>query len=306
MRLRFVLSELAISLRRNLLMLFAVVVITAFSLFLFGIALLVQRQVNLSQHYWYQRLQVSVYLCAEHSTNPNCPTAATPEQVQQVEQTLNSLRPLVQSVQFIDQQQAYEIFKEEFKDLPDLVKNTPPDALPESFTVKLSDPAKFAVVRDAVANQPGVDQVQDEHTFLKKLFDIAASARNFAIALAIFVIIAAIVMIGVAVQVSAASRRRETGIMRLVGASNLYIQLPFLLEGMLAGLGGALLGFAFVAATKYFFIDRALRPVLAPLGSLIEWPAVLGTLPYLAGAGVVIAGVASFVTLQMYMVRQRV
>ncbi len=305
MRLRFVLSELAISLRRNLLMLFAVVVITAFSLFFFGAALLVRSQVHLSQGYWFERLQVAVYLCPNQSDNPNCPTAATNDQVNAVQNTLESLRPTVKSVQFVNQTQAYEIFKAEFKDTPDLVRNTSPDALPESFTVKLSDPSKFDVVREAVQDMPGVDQVQDEHTFLKKMLNMLSGGRNFAIVMASLAILAAIVLVGVAVQVSAASRRRETSIMRLVGASNLFIQLPFLIEGMLAGLCGALLGFGFVAFAKTFLVDGVLRPVLSPFGSLIDWSAVMGTLPWLLGMGVGIAGLSSFVALQVYMLRLR-
>ncbi len=142
----------------------------------------------------------------------------------------------MKSIDFVDQARAYELFKETFKDAPDLVKNTSPDALPESFVVKLQDPKKFDVVSSALSGKPGVDSVQDEHAFLNKLFAILNQLRVVAIVISATVIIAAVVLIGVAVQVSAASRKRETGIMRLVGASNLYIQLPFLLEGIVGGL----------------------------------------------------------------------
>jgi cell division transport system permease protein len=305
MRLRFVISELAISLRRNLLMLFAVVVITAFSLAFFGAALLLRSQVHLSQSYWFERLQVAVYMCTDHSDNPNCPTAVTVDQRLAVQSTLEGLKPLVKSVDYVDQQQAYQLFQKEFADTPDLVRNTSPDALPESFTVQLTDPAKFDVVREAVQNMPGVDQVQDEHSFIKRLLDMARGMRTFAIVMAVVGIAAAVVLIGVAVQVSAASRRRETGIMRLVGASNLFIQLPFLIEGMVAGLCGAVLGFGLVAFTKAFLVDHTLRPVLRVFGSLIDWSAVYSALPYLLVAGVGIAGLASFISLQIYMFRMR-
>src|SRR6185437_1392810 len=118
MRFRFVFSELGIGLRRNVLMMFSVVVITAFSLLCLGAALLIHTQVNMMKHYWYQRLQISVYLCADHSTNPNCPTAATQQEIDNVQTTLNGLRPLVTDVAFVNQQQAYDIFKAEFKDAP--------------------------------------------------------------------------------------------------------------------------------------------------------------------------------------------
>src|SRR5664279_5832713 len=259
MRLRFVFSELTIGLRKNILMMFSVVIITAFSMLALGIALLVQRQVGHMKHYWYNQLQVSVYLCSDHSTNPNCPTAATNVQRTQVQTELESLRPTVKTIDFVDQARAYELFKQTFHDAPDLVKNTSPDALPESFVVKLQDPKKFDVINSALSGKPGVDSVQDQHVFLNKLFAILNQLRVVAIVISATVIIAAVVLIGVAVQVSAASRKRETGIMRLVGASNLYIQLPFLLEGALAGLVGGVLAAGSVAALKAFFVDRQLK-----------------------------------------------
>jgi cell division transport system permease protein len=281
MRLRFVFSELAIGLRKNVLMMFSVVIITAFSMLALGIALLVQRQVGHMKHYWYNQLQVSVYLCADHSEN--------------------ALRPTVKTIDFVDQARAYEYFKETFKDAPDLVKNTSPDALPESFAVKLADPTKFSVVSSALDGKPGVDSVQDQHVFLKKLFSILNTFRNVAIVTSITVIVAAVILIGVAVQVSASSRRRETGIMRLVGASNLYIQLPFLLEGVVGGFVGAVVGFGGLALFKLALVDHSLRSVFSAFGSLVEWNDVMYTLPFIVGAAVLISGLASFVTLRMYL-----
>ena len=301
MRLRFVFSELAIGLRKNVLMMFSVVIITAFSMLALGIALLVQRQVGHMKHYWYNQLQVSVYLCADHSENPNCPTAATEAQISDVQNALNGLRPTVKSIDFVDQARAYEYFKETFKDAPDLVKNTSPDALPESFAVKLADPTKFSVVSSALDGKPGVDSVQDQHVFLKKLFSILNTFRNVAIVTSVTVIIAAVILIGVAVQVSASSRRRETGIMRLVGASNLYIQLPFLLEGVVGGFVGAVVGFGGLALFKLALVDHSLRSVFSAFGSLVEWNDVIYTLPFIVGAAVLISGLASFVTLRMYL-----
>jgi cell division transport system permease protein len=301
MRLRFVFSELAIGLRKNVLMMFSVVVITAFSMMALGVALLVQRQVGHMKHYWYNQLQVSVYLCSDHSNNPNCPTAVTEAQTQDVQAQLEKLRPTVKSIDFVDQARAYELFKQTFRDAPDLVKNTSPDALPESFVVKLEDPKKFDVINSALSGKPGVDSVQDQHVFLNKLFSILNQLRVVAIVISATVIVAAVVLIGVAVQVSAASRRRETGIMRLVGASNLYIQLPFLLEGIVGGLLGAVVGFGSLAAIKVALIDHSLRSVFGAFGSLVEWNDVFYTLPFIVGVAVLISGLASFVTLRMYL-----
>ncbi len=302
MRLRFVFGELANSLRRNSLMMFAVVIITAFSMLILSAALLVRSQVSITKHSFYQKLQVSVWLCPENSPHPQCPAQANNVQIDSIEQQLNNLRPLVTNVEFIDQDRAWSIFKDLFANQPDLINNTDPKALPESFVVKLSDPKKFDVVSTAVGGMPGVDVVQNQDDFLKKLFGIMNAVRFTALAATGVLIIAAGVLIGVAVQVAAASRRRETGIMRLVGASRLYIQLPFLLEGVLASLIGAILGFGGVAVIKHFLVDGRLKAVLPVLGGrLIGWSDVYATLPWLIGLSVVVAAFASFVTLIRYM-----
>jgi cell division transport system permease protein len=245
---------------------------------------------------------VSVFLCPAGSPHPNCPTKANDAQINDVQTALNNLRPLVTSVEFIDQQRAWQIFQDEFKDAPDLVKNTDPSALPESFVVKLSDPKRFDAVSSAVSSMPGVDVVQNEDDFLKKLFGVMNAVRNGVIIGCGVLIVAAGVLIGVAVQVAAVSRRRETGIMRLVGASSLYIQLPFLLEGVLAGVIGALFGFGGVALAKHFLVDSRLKPVLPVLGGrLIGWSDVIGTLPWLIALSAIVAALASFLTLRKYL-----
>jgi cell division transport system permease protein len=284
MRLRFVFSELAIGLRRNLLMLFAVVIITAFSMLFLGLALLLQREVGLIKHSFYQKLQVSVYLCGSFSENPACPTPVTEAQISDIQTTLENLRPTVTSVQFVNQQQAYEIFKT------------------LSFIVKLSDPHKFDVIASSLAGKPGVDEVQNENSFLKTLFKVMNAIRNAALFACVLAIAAAGVLIGIAVKVAADGRRREIGIMRLVGAANLYIRLPFLLEGVVAGVSGAILGFGGVMLVKSILVDGHLKPVVAVLGgALVGWSDVFSTLPWLIGFGAVVAAVASFVTLRAYL-----
>lgn len=301
MRLRFVFSELGNSLRRNSLMMVAVVVITAFAMLVLGAALLVRTQVGLTKHSYYQKLQVSVFLCPPDSPHPQCPSQASESQVSAVEDQLNSLRPTVSSVEFVDQEQAWSIYKDLFKNSPDLIAYADPKSLPESFVVKLSDPKKFDVVSTAVSSMPGVDVVQNQDEFLKKLFGMMNSLRLIALVACVVLVVVSAVLIGVGVQMAAASRRRETSIMRLVGASNTYIQLPFLLEGVLAGVLGAVIGFGAIAALRVVIIDHLLKPILGVLGGrLVGWSEVMSTLPWLVGLSAVVAALASFVTLQRY------
>jgi cell division transport system permease protein len=300
MRASFVLSEIGIGLRRNLTMTVAVVVTVAISLALFGAGLLIREQVSTMKDYWYDKVEVSVYLCGEGSNSANCNgTAVTDEQRAQLQKDLEAT-PLVQKVYYESKQDAYKRFKEQFKDSPDLVQNVTPDALPESFRVKLKDPTQFEVVASAFRDRPGVDEVQDQKALLENFFKLLNTLQLFALIVAGVQIFAAILLISNTIRVAAFSRRRETGIMRLVGASNLYIQLPFLLEGVLAGLVGAAFASGAIVALKAILIDRLLKPNF-PITAYVGWDAVVAVVPLLFVTGMALSGLASFFTLRRHL-----
>jgi cell division transport system permease protein len=300
MRVQFVLSEIGIGLRRNLTMTIAVVVTVAISLALFGSALLIRKQVEAMKDFWYDKVEVSVYLCGEASQTANCGGGAvTAEQRRELESDLRAM-PQVQEVFYESQEQAYAQFREQFEDSPDLVENVTADALPESFRVKLTDPTQFEVVASAFSERPGVEEVQDQKELLKGFFDVLNTARNYAIGVALIQLGAALLLISNTIRVAAFNRRRETGIMRLVGASNLFIRLPFLLEGILAAVVGAALASGALIALKVLIIDGQLRPNF-PVIAYVSWADVLWILPWLFGTGVLLAGLSSFVTLQRHL-----
>jgi cell division transport system permease protein len=291
MRARFVLSEMAIGLRRNLTMTLAVVITVAISLALVGAGLLIRHQVQDMKDYYFYKVEISVFLTKN----------VTADQRESISRDLYAL-PQVQQVFYESQQQAYERFQKQFKDSPGLVENVRPDALPESYRVKLKDPTKYAVVSSQFAGRPGVEDVVDQRRFLDKLFRILNGFRNAAYVIAGIQLIAATVLISNTIRVAAFSRRRETGIMRLVGASNLYIQLPFLLEGALAGLIGAGLACGFLALAKVMFVDRTLRGIFsAGVIPSIGWHAIVQTMPLLLLGGVTLSALASFVTLRRFL-----
>ncbi|MCA1710363.1 MAG: permease-like cell division protein FtsX [Actinobacteria bacterium] len=300
MRASFVLSEIGIGLRRNLTMTIAVVVTVAISLALFGAGLLIREQVSTMKDYWYDKVEVSVYLCGEGSNSANCNgTPVTDEQRTQLQNDL-SATPLVEKVFYESKQDAYKRFKEQFKDSPDLVQNVTPEALPESFRVKLKDPTQFEVVASAFRDRPGVDEVQDQKALLENFFKLLNTLQLFALIIAAVQIFAAILLISNTIRVAAFSRRRETGIMRLVGASNLYIQLPFLLEGVLAGLVGAGFASGAIIALKAILIDRLLKPNF-PITAYVGWDAVVAVIPLLFLTGMALSGLASFFTLRRHL-----
>lgn len=300
MRGQFILSEIGVGLRRNVTMTVAVVVTLMISLTLIGTGLLIREQVTAMKGYWYDKVEVTVYLCGTTSTSPGCAgREVTAAERTQLASALHA-SPQVKQVFYESKDQAYSRFKEQFKDSPDLVANVNPDALPESYRVKLKDPSKFEVVASAFRDQPGVDAVQDQKKLLENFFRVLNRFQTAAIYVAVIQLLAAILLISNTIRVSAFSRRRETGIMRLVGASNLYIQLPFLLEGAIAGLLGGALASGLLALGKYALIDRVLRPSIK-FTNWVGWDAVFTLIPLLLVAGVVLSSAASFVTLRRHL-----
>jgi cell division transport system permease protein len=299
-RASFVLSEMGIGLRRNLTMTIAGVVTVAISLAIFGAGLLAQRQVNAMKDFWYDKVEVSMYLCGDGSKGPNCNgSAVTEEQRQQLLADVNA-NPLVEKVYYESQQQAYENFKKQFENSEDLVQNVTPEALPESLRVKLKDPTKYEDFASAFQDSPGVEEIQDLKALLDPLFKVLKRMQLVAWVVAAIQILAAVLLIGNTIRVAAFSRRRETGIMRLVGASNLYIQLPFLLEGVLVGLVGAAFAAAGLAALKAVLVDELLKPMLK-FTSFVGWGDVIAVIPWLFVLGVALTGITSFFTLRRHL-----
>jgi len=300
LRSSFILSELGVGLRRNVTMTVSVVLTVTLSLLLVGVGLLTRDQINVMKGYWYDKIEVTVYLCGASSSTPSC--VGKDVTSGQRTQLLNDLQgtPLVQRVYYESREQAFAHFKEQFKDSPDLVANVSPDALPESLRVKLKDPTKYEVVASEYRDRPGVDSVQDQKKLLDNFFRVLNRLKDIALVGAGVQLLAAVLLISNTIRVAAFSRRRETGIMRLVGASNLYIQLPFLLEGALAGLVGGVLACGLLAALKYVLVDRALRPTIK-FTNFIGWDAVYSTIPLLLVTGVVLSSLSSFITLRRHL-----
>jgi cell division transport system permease protein len=299
MRATFILSEIGIGLRRNLTMTIAVIITTAVSLMFFGVGLLFNRQVDTMKTFWYDKIEVSVYLCGADSQTPSCAGGAVTEEQRQ--QILADLRntPQVERVYYESKQEAYKHFKHDFKNTA-IAQYAKPNQLPESFRVKLKDPQQFQVISTAFSGRAGVDEVQDSRDVLKNLFKALNVARLIAWVSAAFMIAVAVLLIANTIRVSAFSRRRETGIMKLVGASSFSIQLPFLLEGAISGLVGAALACGALAVNQEFLVERLLRPNL-PATNFITWSDWLMTVPILVLTGVALAALASFVTLRKYL-----
>ncbi|HEV7211709.1 MAG TPA: permease-like cell division protein FtsX [Blastococcus sp.] len=291
MRVNFVLSEVATGLRRNLTMTVAMILTTAISLGLMGTGLLIAGMISDMKAIYYDKVQVSIFL-SDHVTDQQRQAIAT--------ELKNS--PEVKHYIYESKTEAYARFKQQFSQQPELVQNTPADALPESFRVELVNPERYSVIAAMFPDgKNGVDKVRDEGDFLNRLFSLLNGARNATIAVAVVQALAALLLISNTIQLAAFNRRNETNIMRLVGASRWYTQLPFILEAAVAGLIGALLAVVGLVLTKVLFVDRTLAgPIKAGIIPPVDWSAIAFISPIIAGAGVGLAAIAAYVTLRLY------
>ncbi|MEU9860347.1 permease-like cell division protein FtsX [Streptomyces sp. NPDC047971] len=303
MRAQFVLSEIGVGLRRNLTMTFAVIVSVALSLALFGGALLMREQVSTMKDYWYDKVNVSIFLCNKNdaATSPKCAKGAvTSEQKEQIEADLKKM-DIVEKVIHESTDDAYKHYKEQYSDTA-IASVITPDQMQESFRVKLDDPEKYKVVATAFAGRDGVESVQDQRGILQNLFDLMNGMNVAALGVMALMLIIALMLIVNTVRVSAFSRRRETGIMRLVGASSFYIQMPFIMEAAFAGLLGGVVACIMLLVGRYFLIDHGIALAeKMQLVNFIGWDAVLSVLPLVLVIGLLMPSLAAFVALRKYL-----
>jgi cell division transport system permease protein len=301
MRIQFVLQEVWTGLRRNLTMTIALIVVVAISLSLLGTGFLFVKQVDSTRTYWQGKVQLSIYLCTKTSVSPQCHRygPSTPTQRAQIMHDLKAL-PQVEEVFYESQAQAYTHFKQDFSRDPNFTSLVTESEIPDSFQVKLRNTqTDFPIVAGTVQGRPGVDQVVNDSSILSKFYKLLGGARNAVVIIAIILIIAAVLLVANTIRLSAFNRRRETSIMRLVGASNFYVQLPFLVEGVIAGMAGWLIAAGLLIVVKNVGLDALQQyfpyNVQLSAGDLVE-VILLAML-----IGVLLCGGTSLLTLRRYL-----
>jgi cell division transport system permease protein len=292
-RWRYILVEAFIGLRRNLMMTFAVVLSVTVSLTLLGASLLLSDQVDLATDDWVGRVEVSIFLCDDRT----CP-AITPEQQEDLRSELES-QEVVAEVFYESKREAFERFQELFSDQPSLVDAIDPDTLPASFRVRLENPNLFNVIADQFSAFPGVDEIVDQREVLNQFLRFTNVVRNAALIVAAIQLVAAGVLIANTIRVAAFARREQTSVMRLVGASNWYIRLPFVFEGVMAGLIGALVSWGLLYATVPRVAGNLSRDI--ELMPFIGAEQVILVGPWLLIAGTGIAAFSSIVALRRFL-----
>ena len=302
MRVGYVLGEVGHGLRRNISMVISIVLVTLVSLTFVGAALLLQFQITQMKSYWYDRAQVAIYLCTDTSPAASCPQGEASADVKTtVEQRLNSalIKPYVQKYYFEDHQKAYQNFEQQFKG-ESIAQYVQPNQLNETFWVKLKDPNQSAIITQSFNGVAGVEEVRDQRSYLDQIFNMLNAASLAAIGVAVLMLLSAALLISTTIRLSALSRRRELSIMRLVGASNFTIQLPFILEGVVAATIGSLLASGAVVAIVQFFVQGYLAQAL-PFTSFVGLNKALLVAPILVGIGVVLSALASGAAIRRYL-----
>jgi cell division transport system permease protein len=292
MRLKYVLSEVMVGLWRNVTMTIAMIITMAVSLTLLGASLLLYLQVDRMRDVYYQDVEVSIFLKTQE---------VTPEQKAAIEADLNN-DPLVQDVHFESQQEAFENFQEIFAGAPELVQLTRPESLPESFRVKLKDPNtfdQFEIKYEKYIGTGGIERILDQAQLVEKVFTVLGSLQKLALIIAVVQGVAALMLVINTIQIAAYSKRREVAVMKLVGASNWFIQAPFVLEAVAAGLIGAIFAYGTLVLAKIYVFDGALQPLTSVL-TPIPWTNVNLMLPLLAVAGALVSSVTGWFALRFY------
>jgi cell division transport system permease protein len=302
MRFSFVFSEMGIAIRRNLSMIISVILVTFISLTFVGTAGLLQQQIGSMKTYWYDKAQVAIYLCTKTSPQEICPQGEASKDVQgTITERLESatLAPYIEQYYFENHQQAFETFQEEFKDNA-VAKYVTPEQLNETFWVNLIDPNQAPIIIESFNGLAGVEEVKDQRTYLDQIFSMLNIASLAAICIAGLMLFSAALLISTTIRLSAVMRRREIGIMRLVGASNFYIQLPFILEGVVAGVIGSLLSGAAIIGIVQFFVQGFLATQL-PFTTFVGLGDALALLPGLVLVGAGLAAIAAATSIRRYL-----
>ena len=302
MRANFVFTEMGIAIRRNLSMIISVILVTFISLTFVGTAGLLQQQISSMKTYWYDKAQVAIYLCTKTSPQDVCPQGEASKDVQTtISSRLDSatLKPYIEKYYFETHKQAYKTFIKEFKDNA-VAKYVTPVQLNETFWVNLKDPNQAPIIIESFTGLSGVEEVKDQRSYLDQIFAMLNIASLAAISIAGLMLFSAALLISTTIRLSAVMRRREIGIMRLVGASNFYIQLPFILEGVVAGVFGSLLAGGAIFALVQFFVQGFLAQQL-PFTSFVGLADALTLLPGLIGLGALLAGLAAFTSIRRYL-----
>ncbi|OCA96005.1 permease-like cell division protein FtsX [Actinobaculum suis] len=301
MRFRFIISQTFKGLVGNKAMTASVMLVTFVSLLFVGAGALLQTQISNLKDEWYDKVEVSAFMCPRNGVTEACAAGeATQEQIDDIDAYLKTpeMQAYVENVMFETKEQALQNYREQMRDTA-WTEDITADQMQVSFRIKLKDPQQYQVVADQLSGRPGVEVVRDQREQLEPIFAVMNRFTVVAGLLAGVMILTALLLIPTTIRLSAMSRATETGIMRLVGASNFFIELPFVLEGAIAALMGSLLSVGGLFLVAKFFLEDW-------IGAALPWMKIVGTAdvwilaPWLIIGAVLVAGFASWLSLRRY------
>lgn len=298
--MRHSLRETWSGLRRNLAMTIAVIVTMAVSLSLLGAGLLTAMEVDLAKRTLYDKIEISVFLCTETSTGGRCEDGkATTDAQREVIQSTLEANPEVAAVEYTSKEAAYEEFKTVFRDSPVVASRTADD-MQDSFTISLVNPENYEGVVSEARGLQGVQNVQDLRSVLEPMFRMLGALQWATITMSALLLVAAFLQIANTIRMAAFTRRREIGIMRLVGASNVYILLPFLLESLIAAvIGIALAAGALTLGFWGIVIENAQTSITAL--PWIGWGELVTAILAIAAVGIALAVIPTLMATRKYL-----
>ncbi len=304
MQLTYVFSELGNGLKRNISMSVAVIVTIFVSLTLVGMGLLLNAQADKAEAYWGGKLQITVFLCNQNSATANCVNGeANGTQKEAIEGVLDD-NAEVASWRLQSKKEAYDKWREAYVSGDETERavydSIRPSDMQESYWVQLRDPERFQGVKSAVAGLAGVNTVRDLREVLKPIYFWMNVMKWGAIGIAGFLVVAAVLQVGNTIRLAAFARRREIGIMRLVGASGLYIQLPFLMEALVAAVVGVSLAAGAIMVFMWVVIYNTLRPT-SNIVAWVDWGDGVQAVVYIAILGLLLTLVPTLVMTRKYL-----
>lgn len=281
-------SLLWTGLRRNLAMTAAVIVTVTLCLAMLGAGLLLRAQVHTVDGFLLGQLEVVVDLRDD----------ITPAQRRALETQLHR-DPTVTALRYESKQQVFDRFRRDFHGSPDVLAGVSAEDLPAALRLTLADPRQSADVVIGYTGLDGVENVRDQRALLDPLYRFLDAFTIGAFTLAAVQAVASFALIYTMIRISAHGRRRETAIMKLVGASNGTIRAPFMMESAVAGLVGGLLAGGSLVAAKVFLVDgQFARQTAFPL---FGWPAVWQSAAVVLAAGILAAAAMASVALRRHL-----
>lgn len=280
----YVVRETATNLRRNLLMTSAAVLTVAVSLSLVGAVLLLKQGVSKASLQWKGDVELSIFM----------KVGVPPTQSQAIERELSQMPEVKKGgVIYIDQQEAFAEFKRMFENSPDFLESVEAKDLPTSYRVVPKRAEFVDVIGARFENRAGVQDVVFAREAVETLLRFTSALQIGIIIVAGVLLLSAVLLILNTIQMAIYNRRREVAVMKLVGATNWFIRIPFMLEGMVQGLVGAAAAFGVVAFVRNLLAGAV--PSGDTLGNRLLPPSgdVVGTGLFVLFAGAAIGAVGS-------------